>query len=155
MAINYAVIAKRHVADRHIHVSIRNIGLLESLNSYICIGIQILSDHTRDIVQFHHCPALHFGRDGSRRCTYKVSDACRRFQHTAAFKPQRHKAVVHCPYYLYARIMRVLGTLSGGLILFLRQQTFQLFKLSFDAFRRLIGDFPCCVVVYGFTEYFR
>ena len=140
--IGNAVIAEGNIADSHIHIAIRDVGFLKSLDPNIGIGVEVLRNLTGNAVQFHHGPAFHSGRHIRRHSTHEVTNTGRGFQHSAAGESQMLKSRIHCLDNLDAGVVGVLGAFSGCLVLSLCQHFSQFLELCFQTADRFIFQLP-------------
>ena len=150
--VGNGVVTEGNITDCHIHVTIRDVGLLKALDTHIRIGVQVFCKQTGDIVQFHHSPALDLSSHISRHSAYEITHAGGRLQHSAAGKAQLLQAVIHGLDNFDTGIMCILGAFSGRLVLFLGKHVLEFFKLCLQALYCFILDFAGSVVGNRFTK---
>ena len=127
--VSNGVVTERNIADCYIHEVIRDIGLLEALDAYICIGVQILGHHAGNAVQLHHGPAAHIGSHIRRHSTNEVTDTGARLHHSAAGKAQLLQTIIHSLDHRNIGVMGIQRRASCAGIFFIGQQFLQLLEL--------------------------
>ena len=106
------IVTERNVADRYVHVVIRNIRLFKALNTNVGIRIEVLGNQTGDAVKLNHSPTLYLFAHSRRHSTDKVTNTGRGLKQTAAVKAEVRKPVIHRLDYRYIGIVRVKGRAS-------------------------------------------
>ena len=127
--VGHGQITEGHVADHQIHVSLRDLRRLKALHPHVRVGVEVLGDAARDLVQLHRRPALHALPQLCGHGSQEAAHACRRLQQPPAGKAQLGKAVVHALDHRGLRVVGVQDRTPGRLILVLVQQLLQLLIL--------------------------
>ena len=140
--VSNTVVAKRHVADRHIHVIVRDFGRFKALHTHIGVGVQILCDIAGDAVQLHHRPGLHTRQHILGHSTGEVTHACAGLQQSAALKAQTGKALINAADNADFGIVSVQSRALGAAVFLVGKQTFQFLKLLFPV--GLVGIKDIC-----------